>query len=184
MDSNDMREMFSLLLLAGALGMDAFSVSLGLGMQKLRLKRIAIIGLVIGLFHIMMPYIGILLGNVISGRFGEWAELLGGMLLLGIGAQMFFSAFREKEETLFQPAGFGLLLFAFTVSIDSFSAGLSLGLSQSKTLFVIAAFGVMSILLTWLGLLVGRKARGFFGRYSELLGGSILAGFGLFTMFG
>jgi len=184
MVSIDISEMISLLLLAGALGMDAFSVSLGLGMQKMRLKRIAIIGLIIGIFHVVMPYIGILLGQVISGRFGEWAELLGGLLLLGIGAQMFFSAFREQEETLFQPMGFGLVLFAFTVSIDSFSAGLSLGLSEAKTLFVIGSFGFMSMLLTWSGLLLGRKVRGFFGKYSELLGGSILAGFGLFSMFG
>lgn len=184
MDSNQMREIVSLLLLAGALGMDAFSVSLGLGLQKLRLKRIATIGLVIGGFHILMPYAGILFGQVISGRFGEWAELLGGMLLCGIGAQMFFSAFREKEEMIFQPAGFGLFLFAFTVSIDSFSAGLSLGMSQAKTLLVIGAFGFMSVLLTWIGLLLGRKVHGFLGRYSELLGGSVLAGFGLYSIFG
>lgn len=179
------KEIISLLLMAAALGMDAFSVSLGMGMQKLRLKRIALIGLVIGVFHIFMPFIGILLGHFISQRFDAWAGLAGGLLLLAIGAQMFFSAFQEEDETaMFQPVGLGLILFALTVSLDSFSVGLSLGMSHAKTVLVIGLFGATSMILTWTGLLMGRKVHGFLGSYSELLGGSILAAFGLFFIFG
>jgi len=185
MNSIQLQEIVSLFLMAAALGMDAFSVSLGMGMQALRLKRIALIGLVIGLFHIVMPFIGIVLGTYLSARFDDWAELLGGLLLVGIGAQMFFSAFRQDEDrTAFQPVGFGLMLFAFTVSLDSFSVGLSLGMSKAKTLLVIGMFGVTSMLLTWTGLFLGRKVRGFLGAYSEILGGSILSAFGLYFIFG
>lgn len=177
-------EVVSLIFMATALGMDAFSVSLGIGMQRIRLKRIAEIGLVMGLFHIIMPFIGIMLGQAISVRIGHFATLLGGMLMVGIGAQMFFSAFNHETKKMIQPIGFGLLFLAFSVSIDSFSVGLSLGISGAKTVLTLFIFGVVSMLLTWAGMLLGRKVRGLAGVYSELLGGSILFGFGLNILFG
>ena len=48
-------EIVTLLLMAFALGMDAFSVGLGMGMFKLRLRQIFKIGITIGLFHVWMP---------------------------------------------------------------------------------------------------------------------------------
>lgn len=177
-------EVVSLTFMATALGMDAFSVSLGMGMQKLRLKRIAIIGLVIGLFHMIMPFIGILLGNLISHQIGSLTTLFGGLLLVGIGAQMFFSAFQKEDSNVFQPIGIGLILFALTVSLDSFSVGLSLGIQSIQLYLVVLIFGITSAVLTWLGLLIGKKVQSYLGVYSELLGGSILAAFGLFFIFG
>lgn len=177
-------EILSLLFMAFALGMDAFSVSLGMGMQRLRLKRIAIIGIAIGMFHIMMPFFGILLGQAISGKIGDFTNIAGGFLLIGIGIQMMINAFIKEESKMMQPIGFGLLIIAFTVSLDSFSVGLSLGMSGVKTAVALFLFGAMSTFLTWVGLLLGRKVHHFLGIYSELLGGSILCGFGLKILIG
>ncbi|TMN22008.1 manganese efflux pump [Lentibacillus cibarius] len=177
-------EFVSIMFMAIALGMDAFSVSLGLGMQQLRLKRIAFIGVVIGIFHIIMPFIGILLGQAISGQFGDYTTLIGGLLLFGIGAQMFFSAFNYESPKLVQPAGMGLLFFALSVSLDSFSVGLSLGMSEVRTVVTLLSFATASMVLTWAGMILGRKVHGLLGVYSEMLGGSILCGFGLYVLFG
>lgn len=177
-------ELVSLLFMAFALGMDAFSVSLGLGMQRLRLKRIAFIGLIIGLFHIIMPFVGIILGQVISTQIGNLTTVAGGLLLFGIGAQMLFSAFNHEAKKIMQPVGIGLFLLAFSVSIDSFSVGLSLGISGVKTALALFLFGALSTALSWAGMLLGRKVHGLLGAYSEILGGSILCGFGLLLLFG
>ncbi|RDW22274.1 hypothetical protein CWR48_00780 [Oceanobacillus arenosus] len=177
-------ELIALLFMAVALGMDAFSLSLAMGMQELRLKRIALIGFTIGIFHIMMPFIGILLGKVISGQIGNMTTIAAGLLLVGIGAQMAFSAFQREAKKLIQPFGIGLLVVAFTVSLDSFSIGLSLGISGVKTALALILFGASSMILSWIGMLLGRKVHGFLGKYSEILGGSILLGFGLRLLFG
>ncbi|MGJ9458205.1 manganese efflux pump MntP [Oceanobacillus sp. CF4.6] len=177
-------EFISLLFLAIALSMDAFSVSLGMGMQRIRLKRIAVIGLVIGIFHIIMPFLGILLGKAISNQIGELTTLAGGVLLFVIGAQMFFSAFNHEVKSRVLPVGAGLILIAFSVSIDSFTVGLGLGISGVKIFLTLFLFGAASCALTWLGMLLGRKVHGYLGTYSELLGGSILCGFGLYILFG
>jgi len=176
-------EFFSVLLLAVALGMDAFSVCIGMGMRYIKFKRIVIIGLVIGIFHLVMPYIGMIMGRTISAEIGSFAIIAGGLLLTGIGAHMFFEAFRKKPEPSVAPIGLGLYLIAFLVSIDSFSVGLSLGLSYKNIFLALFLFAFVSMVFSWLGLLIGRKVSGLLGSYSELLGGSILFSFGIKMLF-
>lgn len=184
MTLHQLGELFSMSFMAFALGMDAFSVSLGLGMQQLRLKRIAIIGIIIGLTHMLLPAIGILLGQFISSQIGHYTVLFGGLLLAGIGVHMIFSAFQEKSKGIVQTTGIGLVIFALSVSMDSFSVGLSLGMSSVKAVVAIVLFGLFSTVLTWAGLLLGRKMHGLLGVYSEIVGGSILFAFGLRVLFG
>ncbi|MDF1508223.1 manganese efflux pump [Robertmurraya sp. DFI.2.37] len=172
-------EMITLMIMAFALGMDAFSVGLGMGMIPIRLKQILKIGVTIGCFHVLMPMLGMVAGRFLSKQFGEVAALLGGGLLLLLGVQMILSSFKKEEESRFTPVGLGLLLFALGVSIDSFSVGLTLGIYGAKTVLVLVCFGLGACILTWMGLLLGRKVQGWLGTYSEALGGGILLAFGI-----
>ena len=80
-------------MLAIALSMDAFSVSLGMGTIALRKQQIFHIGLVVGVFHIVMPLVGIALGQYLAERIGTISSVIGGLLLMFIGLQIFFSSF-------------------------------------------------------------------------------------------
>ncbi|WP_042354379.1 manganese efflux pump MntP family protein [Bacillus rubiinfantis] len=172
-------ELVTLIVMAAALGMDAFSVGLGMGMYKLRLRKILHIGIIIGLFHVLMPLIGIFAGKLLSDQFGALASWLGGLLLIILGVQMIWSSLKKEAESMITPVGFGLWLFALSVSLDSFSVGLTLGIYGAKTMLVIICFGIVATVLTWAGLLLGRKVRGWLGAYSEALGGAILLAFGI-----
>lgn len=166
--------------MAFALGMDAFSLAIGMGMLGLRYKHIFKIGITIGAFHILMPFLGIIIGKFLSQYFGLVAIIIGGALLIILGVQMIVSAFSSYEnDRTIQPVGVGLLLFALSVSVDSFSVGLSLGMIGAKTIITLLSFGFMSMGLSWLGLIIGKKVQGFIGVYGELLGGCILVGFGI-----
>lgn len=44
-------------------------------------------------------------------------------------------------------------------------------------------FGLFSMGLTWMGLIVGRRVQQWLGAYSEALGGSILLAFGFKLLF-
>ena len=174
-----MGEMITLIIMAFALGMDAFSVGLGMGMFKLRLKQIFTVGLTVGFFHIWMPLLGIMSGRFLSEQFGAFAAYAGGALLVVLGVQMFISGIRGGESATLAPVGKGLWLFALSVSLDSFSVGLTLGIYGAKTMVAILSFGLAAMFLTWSGLLIGRKMQGLLGAYSEIFGGSILFIFGL-----
>ncbi|PMC37437.1 hypothetical protein CJ195_11825 [Bacillus sp. UMB0899] len=172
-------ELLTLLIMALALGMDAFSVGLGMGLIRLRFRQIFYIGITIGIFHIWMPLVGMLIGRLLSDTFGTIATLLGGTLLILLGIQMVFASFKKDEDPFITPVGFGLIVFALSVSLDSFSVGLSLGIYGAKTFLTVAIFGLVSMVLTWLGLLVGKRVQNWLGSYSEALGGTILLAFGI-----
>ncbi len=172
-------EIVTLVLMATALGMDAFSVGLGMGMYKLRLKKIFGIGLTIGFFHVWMPLVGLVAGKFLSEKFGAFATFIGGLLLFILGTQMVWASLKKSEEKVITPVGFGLFLFALSVSLDSLSVGLTLGIYGAKTLLVVLSFGIVATIQTWAGLLLGKKVQGWLGSYSEALGGAILLAFGI-----
>ncbi len=177
-----MSEWIGLFIMAMALGMDAFSIALGMGMLGLRLIHMFRIGLVVGLFHVLMPMGGIVVGKFLSLHFDFIATLLGGIVLFLIGLHMVVSSFGGKTKSI-RPFGWGLVLFALSVSLDSFSVGLSLGMLGAKTIITVMMLGAISMVLSWIGLLIGARFQRFIGSYGELLGGFILIGFGMKLFF-
>lgn len=171
-------EIVTIVIMAFAVSMDAFSISLGMGVYKIRLRQIFYIGIVVGIFHLLMPLIGIFAGHLLSGTFGEITIYIGGILLIILGLQMVLTIFRSDDSSVI-PVGWGVFLFSFLVSIDSFSAGLSLGIFGAKAALAVICFSTMSIGLTWSGLLIGRKMQNMLGMYGELLGGIILIAYGI-----
>ena len=177
--SSILSEIITLSIMAFAVGMDAFSVGFGMGMNHLRLRQIFQIGLTVGFFHIWMPLIGMISGKLLSEKLGMIASYGGGFLLVLIGLQMVVSSFKEEGAARFHPVGFGLFMFALSVSMDSFSLGLTLGIFGAKTVSALLLFGIFSTCLTWAGLLLGRRLQGLLGNYGEALGGLILFFFGI-----
>ncbi|WZY01887.1 manganese efflux pump MntP family protein [Bacillus sp. FSL W7-1360] len=169
-------------LMAAALGMDAFSLTLGMGMLGLKAGQVIRIGAAIGGFHVAMPLAGIFIGKWVTSRFDMIALYVGGGLLVVMGLQMILASFSKSGVNQLHPFGFGLFLLALGVSIDSFSIGLSLGILGAKTLVTVALIGFMSMILSWGGLMLGNRFHRYIGVYSERLGGCILLGFGLQMM--
>ena len=52
-----------ILIMAVALGLDAFSLGIGIGMKGIRLRDVLRISLVTALFHVIMPLIGMYTEN-------------------------------------------------------------------------------------------------------------------------
>jgi putative Mn2+ efflux pump MntP len=166
--------------MALALGMDAFSLGIGLGIRGIRLIHIARMSLVIGIFHVVMPLMGMFMGQYVSTLLGDVAIAAGGALLVVLGLHMLYTALRGDSSVAFDHRSFwGLILFAVMVSIDSFSVGLSLGIFASDIMLTVLVFGLFGGGMSMLGLLLGRRVGLWVGEYGEALGGLILLIFGL-----
>lgn len=173
-------QFLTLLMIALALGMDAFSLSVGVGMVGVRVREIIKVSITIGLFHVAMPVIGITLGGYLSDLVDGIAVTIGGAVLMLIGLHMLWNGFSQKEQqSLLQTKGLGLLLFAFSVSLDALTVGFSFGLMEVNTVMAITMFGITGALMTSCGLLLGKSVGGWLGEYSEIAGGLILLCFGL-----
>lgn len=176
--------LLTLIMMAAALGMDAFSLGIGIGMRGVRLLYILKVSIVIGFFHMVMPLAGMLAGHYVSSILGEIALIAGGTLLVLLGSHMVYSGWRDEQTQSFDYTMFwGLILFALTVSIDSFSVGISMGLFASDIVLTVTLFGLFGAAMSVIGLLLGRKVASSLGRYGEIVGGLILCAFGLKVLF-
>ncbi|MCF6093202.1 manganese efflux pump MntP family protein [Microaerobacter geothermalis] len=169
----------TLFMVATALGMDAFSLGLGVGMVGIRLKHVAKVSATIGIFHVIMPLFGMYLGKYLTTFIGNLAGWLGGGILLTLGLQMIWSSFKGGQSQSYSPHGWGLLLFAFSVSLDSFSVGLTFGLFAVNVILAVSLFGFMGMIMAGTGLLLGRRFGLWLGEYGEALGGFILLAYGV-----
>ncbi|MFD1409758.1 manganese efflux pump MntP family protein [Kroppenstedtia eburnea] len=174
-------QFFTLWMISVALGMDAFSLGIGMGIQGLRFRRILLVSGIIGVLHILMPLAGITIGLVLGSLVEEIAVMVGGGLLCLLGTNMLLNAFHVsgEEESSVSNSLWGLLLLSFSVSLDSLSAGLSLGLFAADLLLAVLLFGTTGAVLACTGMLLGRHARSWIGDYGEAAGGLILISLGL-----
>lgn len=180
----------TILLVAGALGTDAFSLAIGMGLGKGTLRRVYLFPLIVAVFHVIMPLIGLGAGIVLGKVLGQVARYIGGTVLILIGLHMFQEA-REKKTGCSVPGTFrgkiftgfwAMMLVAGSVSLDALTAGLSLGALQVNLWLTVITFGLVAGLMTLAGLLCGQKLGCWLGEKAQLVGGLVLVVIGV-TMF-
>ena len=91
---------------------------------------------------------------------------------------MILDIFKEKE---LKPLSLlYLLLFGFSVSIDSFTIGVGLSKIMKFTILCPITFSIVSSLFTYIGLKLGKKINEMIGNISVTLGGLTLIILGVY----
>lgn len=177
-------QLLTLFIIALALGMDAFSLGIGIGLRGIEFRHTVKISAVIAMFHIVMPLIGIFTGKYVGMLLGHVTTVAAGGLLLLLGGHMIYSSLRGGNEWSVDPrSGLGVMLFALSVSIDSFSTGISLGMFAADIVLTVLLIGFFGGLMSILGLMIGTRISASLGEYGEACGGVILFTFGLLFIF-
>lgn len=153
--------------------MDAFSLSLAYGTINLRKKEILLLSLIVGIYHFIMPILGMNVGIYISKFINTSQNLLILIIFILIGINMILESRKEKEDVKHMKLT-QMILFGFAVSIDSFSIGISLNSISNNVLLCSSIFSITSLLFTYLGLKLGKKLNLIFGKISTLIGGITL----------
>lgn len=169
--------MIEVLLLAIALSMDAFAVSIGLGSkQKSDPKSLALLAaLYFGLFQGLMPLIGYLGGKGLLGWVAEYAPIVAFLLLGLIGAKMIFESFSEGiEEDLTKVTHRVLLTLAIATSIDAMAAGFALTLLNVNPFVACLIIAVTTFLFSYVGVFIGVKSGTWLESKAEFMGGVVL----------
>lgn len=165
-----------LVLMGAALGTDAMSLSIGIGLRGVSRRDIFRVSTVVGVFHVLMPLLGLGLGQISGLLIGTYARWLGAAVVAWIGFRMIRGCigFRECQASNWVLTGIPLLLLAASVSLDALSVGFSLGVFGYNVLVSALVFGVFGSLLTALGLLFGGNLGHWLGNRAELFGGGVL----------
>lgn len=175
-------EFVTTLLIAVGLAMDAFAVSIsgGATVRKDRARWALIIGALFGGFQAGMPVLGWLGGVSLASLVGAYAPWIAFFLLALIGGKMIVEAVREDGENVQFAAGSvaTLLLLAVATSIDALAVGVTFAVLDTPILWPAVTIGVVTFILSAVGVLIGSSLDRVFGRKVEVLGGVILVGIG------
>ena len=170
-------DFISTLLIAIALAMDAFSVSLtkGFTLKKITKSQVLWFAIFFGGFQALMPVLGWLGGIQLEWLITTFAPWIAFILLLLIGSNMIRESFSNEEEDSSDKFSFKeLTLLAIATSIDAFAVGITYAVLKTDILIPIIMIGVTAFIFTIIGLYLGKKIGNYFGGKFEILGGVIL----------
>jgi len=178
--------MFEVIILAFALSMDAFAVSIGLGIKtpKEQRRKVALkVGLVFGFFQAFMPFVGYLGGKGLQEYTNGYDSMIAFFLLLVIGIKMIYESFGENtEEEITKVSNKILLVLAIATSIDAMAAGFSLYLFTLEIYLSLALIGGITFIMSYFGVCIGGKGSAKYESKAEFLGGIILILIGIKIM--
>lgn len=178
--------MIEVLLLAFALSMDAFAVSIGLGSkQNSEYRSLALkAGLFFGVFQAIMPLIGYLGGKGVLGFVSSYAAYIAFGLLLLIGAKMIYEGVNEGvEEEIAKITNKIMLTLAIATSIDAMAAGFSLMLLPLNPLLACGIIGLTTFIISFIGVYVGKWTGTWLESKAEIFGGVVLVAIGFRILF-
>jgi len=173
-----------IILIAIGLSMDAFAVSimLGLSVKKLTFKEFLIPGLFFGFFQGLMPLIGYYAGAMFAEKIQGFDHWIAFILLGIIGGNMIkdsFSKDNEEKKEHNQFAFIHMLLLAIATSIDALAVGVTFAFFEINIFIAIAIIGFTTFCISMGGVKIGNIFGIKFKSKAELAGGIILAALGI-----
>ena len=164
-------EIFIYFFMAVGLSMDAFSLAIAYGANNINKIKIIILSAFVGIFHFSMPYIGSIIGSKIFFII-EKSNFIISIVFFLLALEMYKSRNEEHDGILTNMMS--LIIFAFTVSIDSFSVGLALGINENELISAFIIFSIVSAFFTYIGLTLGRYLATKYGKKANYFGVIIL----------
>ena len=169
----------SIFLMSFALAMDAFAVSVtkGITLRKINFSTASKIALFFGIFQGIMPLIGWFIGI----RFESYIKTVDhwiALLLLGfIGLKMILEAKNDDSLDNISPDKLEikeLIVLSIATSIDALAVGVSFAFLNEPIFSIILTIAIVTFILCFLGVLLGKSIGSLFKDYAQIIGGIIL----------
>ena len=188
-------DIVTLIGIAVALSMDAFSVSIckGLATKTFSLKTALFCGLWFGGFQALMPVMGYFLGAQFEHFITNIDHWISFGLLLIIGVNMIREALGEEETTSQQDnettseksksvsesvcgcTGFKTMLgLAVATSIDALAVGVTFAFLKVNVWFSVMVIGITTFIFSFAGVKIGNIFGSRYSKAAEITGGVIL----------
>lgn len=191
--------MIEVFLLAIALAMDAFAVSIGLGAKSQKQSSAYVLRLAVyaalyfGIAQGVMPLIGYLLGAVLLGWLVTAAPWIGGGILILLGAKMLYEAFNGEieavladsfDENIQEKINHRMMFtLAIATSIDAMAAGFTLNLLALNAWLACLIIAIVTAVFGFFGIYLGKHSGTWLEDKAEILGGLVLIAIGIKVMF-
>lgn len=160
-----------LIVLAFTLSLDNFRSSIALGTIPFGLRRAVQIAVIFGVWDALAPLVGGLLGHYFSEAIGPIADYVGPAVMGSYGLYLLVGVVRNPEPEELDHPWVTLLGMPLSLSVDNLLAGTGLGLLGFSPVIPAVVFGVVTAVMSFAGLYVGRVAARAIRIRSDLLSG-------------
>jgi len=177
--------LIGMFILALGLSMDAFAIAIGKGLSlsKVNLRNALIVGAYFGGFQVIMPLIGYFAATYFTG-ITSFDYLIAFALLTILGVRMIIESFREEGS---EGEGDGkaslspvhMIPLSLACSIDALAVGVSFAFIEIDVILAVIIIGIVTFVMSMIGVKAGRTFGDRIGSRAELLGGMILIAIGL-----
>ncbi len=173
----------TIIIIAVALAMDAFVVSIvsGSAYRQLHVRHALRMALFFGAFQAVMPLIGSLAGLTLKEHIVHCDHWIAFGLLAAVGGKMIYESFKIKPDAEnSDPSNiFVLLVLSVATSIDALAVGITLSLIAGSIIVAVSVIGLVTFILSYLGVYIGKRFGHFFESRIEAFGGVILIAIGI-----
>jgi putative Mn2+ efflux pump MntP len=174
-----------LLIMAAALAMDCFAVSLAVALSLKKPSRGQTLRLAssFGGCQFIMPLLGWLAGRGLLGYIQGFDHWVAFGLLAFIGGKMIYESVvvgdEDKKDCPDPTKGMSLAMLSLATSIDSLGVGLSLSLLGLEIVYPAVIIGIVSFAVTCIGMKIGPIVGILCERWAERVGGLVLIAIGV-----
>lgn len=180
-----MLSFFDILGIAVAMSIDAFCVSVCIGMKYHKPMHYFRLGAAFGFFQFLMPVLGAFAGRVLLS-YTSHMKYMAALILFVVAFNMLREGIKNKECKVYYSdptVGLSLIMLSLATSMDALGAGLSLALWDGGIVFASAVIGVVCMLFSFAGVQMGRSSEKYIGHYAEYFGSFVLAVIGIKFIF-
>lgn len=171
-----------IILLALALAMDCFAVSVSCSIveRKMPGSLVLRIALFFGLFQGGMTAIGWFLGTAFRDYIALFDHWIAFAILGFIGVKMIIASFKKGNCKSYDIKRWGVLItLSIATSIDALIAGMGLAFLKADIGPAAVVIGLITMVISFAGLFLGKKFGYICGNKAELIGGLVLIGIGI-----
>jgi len=175
-------DLISVLVIAVGLAMDAVAVSLCIGATDVNLTsgQTIRVSTSFGLFQGVMPLLGWSMGRALYRSISAFDHWIAFLLLWLVGLKMIISGLRGpgSSSKMTLTSNTILLGLAVVTSLDALAIGISLAMMRVMIWVPCIIIATVTLVLSAMGVQVGKYLGARMSRWADLFGGLILWGIG------
>ena len=161
-----------IILIGFSLSMDAFTVSITRSLKEEKSNNKLIMSISFGLFQMIMPIIGFLIGKSFYKEIIKWGNWISCIILVTIGFLMIKDSKKENE---IEPFSFKILwILSLATSIDALSVGVTFTFVKYSIMITSSIIGIITFMNSYIGCMIGKKIESKIHNKSQILGGILL----------
>jgi len=171
--------------LAAGLSMDAFAVSVCLGLKEKKhsVRNSLAAGLYFGVFQAVMPLIGFAAATLFAKKIIAFDHWIAFALLCFLGGKMIIGSFKrdpaQQAGTVKSFSIAQMLTLAFATSIDALAVGVSFAFLDVRIIPAVLLIGMTTFLFSVCGVIIGSVFGTGLKSKAELTGGIVLVLIGI-----